>query len=61
MARKIREKLTGKLLTLDRALEPTLPALLALLDVSVDPSAGSGQASGATLIRRNAASAHWMQ
>jgi len=42
--RKIREKLTGKLLTLDRALEPTLPALLALLDVSVDPSAGSGQA-----------------
>ena len=34
--RKIREKLTGKLLTLDRALEPTLPALLALLDVAVD-------------------------
>ena len=34
--RKIREKLTGKLLTLDRALEPTLPALLALLDVTVD-------------------------
>ncbi|HEX2521111.1 MAG TPA: adenylate/guanylate cyclase domain-containing protein, partial [Terriglobia bacterium] len=34
--RKIREKLTGKLLTLDRALEPTLPALLALLDVPVD-------------------------
>jgi tetratricopeptide (TPR) repeat protein len=27
---------TGKLLTLDRALEPTLPALLALLDVPVD-------------------------
>jgi class 3 adenylate cyclase/tetratricopeptide (TPR) repeat protein len=42
--RKIREKLTGKLLTLDRALEPTLPALLALLDVAVDPSASSGQA-----------------
>jgi class 3 adenylate cyclase/tetratricopeptide (TPR) repeat protein len=42
--RKVREKLTGKLLTLDRALEPTLPALLALLDVAVDPSAGSGQA-----------------
>jgi class 3 adenylate cyclase/tetratricopeptide (TPR) repeat protein len=36
--RKIREKLTGKLLTLDRTLEPTLPALLALLDVAVkDP------------------------
>jgi len=34
--RKIREKLTGKLLTLDRALEPTLAALLALLDVAVD-------------------------
>jgi hypothetical protein len=34
--RKIREKVTGKLLTLDRALEPTLPALLALLDVPVD-------------------------
>src|SRR5215510_10546881 len=31
--REIREKVTGKLLTLDRALEPTLPALLALLDV----------------------------
>jgi class 3 adenylate cyclase len=42
--RKIREKLTGKLLTLDHALEPTLPAFLALLDVSVDPSASSGQA-----------------
>jgi class 3 adenylate cyclase/DNA-binding IscR family transcriptional regulator len=42
--RKIREKLTGKLLTLDRALEATLPALLALLDVPVDPSADSGQA-----------------
>jgi class 3 adenylate cyclase/tetratricopeptide (TPR) repeat protein len=42
--RKVREKLTGKLLTLDRALEPTLPAFLALLDVSVDPSASSGQA-----------------
>jgi predicted ATPase/class 3 adenylate cyclase len=42
--RKIREKLTGKLLALDRALEPTLPAFLALLDVPVDPSASSGQA-----------------
>jgi class 3 adenylate cyclase/tetratricopeptide (TPR) repeat protein len=31
--RRIREKLTGKLLALDRALEPALPALLALLDV----------------------------
>jgi len=34
--REIREKVTGKLLTLDRALEPTLPALLAVLDVPVD-------------------------
>jgi class 3 adenylate cyclase len=34
--RKIREKLTGKLLALDRALEPTLPAFLALLDVPVE-------------------------
>jgi len=30
---------TGKLLTLDRALEPALPALLALLDVPVDDAA----------------------
>jgi class 3 adenylate cyclase/tetratricopeptide (TPR) repeat protein len=36
--REVREKVTGKLLTLDRALEPTLPALLALLDVPVDDS-----------------------
>ena len=34
--RKIREKVTGKLLTLDRALESTLPAFLALLDVPVE-------------------------
>jgi class 3 adenylate cyclase/tetratricopeptide (TPR) repeat protein len=34
--REVREKIIGKLLTLDRALEPTLPALLALLDVSVE-------------------------
>jgi class 3 adenylate cyclase len=34
--REIREEVTGKLLTLDRALEPTLPALLALLDVPLD-------------------------
>ncbi len=35
-SRKIREKVTNKLLTLDRALEPLLSALLALLDVPVD-------------------------
>ena len=34
--RKIREKLTGKILSLDRALEPGLPAFLTLLDVPVD-------------------------
>jgi class 3 adenylate cyclase len=37
-ARKIREKVTGKLLSLDRALELALPALLALLDVPVEDS-----------------------
>ena len=35
-ARQIREKVTGKILTLDSALEPTLPALLTLLDVPTD-------------------------
>jgi class 3 adenylate cyclase/tetratricopeptide (TPR) repeat protein len=34
--RQVREKVTGKLLTLNRTLEPTLPALLALLDVPAD-------------------------
>ncbi|HSF32320.1 MAG TPA: adenylate/guanylate cyclase domain-containing protein [Candidatus Tectomicrobia bacterium] len=38
-ARKVREKVTGKLLTLDAALGQTLPALLALLDVPVDDPA----------------------
>src|SRR5215471_7515375 len=37
--REMRVKVTGKLLALDRALEPTLPALLALLDVPVDDPA----------------------
>jgi len=35
-ARQIREKVTGRLLTLDSALEPSLPAFLALLDVPTD-------------------------
>jgi tetratricopeptide (TPR) repeat protein len=35
-ARKIGEKVTGKLLSLDRTLEPWLPALFWLLDVPVD-------------------------
>jgi len=34
--RQVREKITGKLLTLDRALEPSVPAFLALFDVPVD-------------------------
>jgi class 3 adenylate cyclase/tetratricopeptide (TPR) repeat protein len=34
--REIREKVTGKLLTLDESLKPLLPALLTLLDVPVD-------------------------
>ncbi len=38
-ARKIREKVTGKLLTLDKGLESTLPALLSLLDLPVNDAA----------------------
>ncbi len=34
--RRVREKVTGKLLTLDEAFRPLLPAFLALLDVPVD-------------------------
>jgi predicted ATPase len=37
--REIREKVTGKLLTLDESLKPSLPAVLALLDVPVDDAA----------------------
>ncbi len=37
--RRIREKVTGKLLTLDEALRPTLPAFLALLEVPVEDPA----------------------
>ncbi len=35
-ARTIREKITGKLFTLDEALKPTLPAFLTLFDVPAD-------------------------
>jgi class 3 adenylate cyclase/predicted ATPase len=38
-ARRVRDKVAGKLLALDRALEPSLSALLALLDVPVDDPA----------------------
>src|SRR5262249_11501235 len=37
--RRIRQKVLGKVLDLDRALEPTLPALLGLLDVPADDPA----------------------
>src|SRR5215217_2141841 len=37
--RRIREKVAGKLLMLDEALRPLLPAVLSLLDVSVDDAA----------------------
>ena len=41
-ARQVREKLTGKLLTLDVALGSALPAVLSLLDVPVDDPAWQG-------------------
>jgi class 3 adenylate cyclase/tetratricopeptide (TPR) repeat protein len=44
--RVIREKLTGKLLTLDRALEPILVPLLALLDVPVVADGEDGVGEG---------------
>jgi len=34
--RKMREKVTGKLLSLDRSLEPSLPTFLSLLDVPIE-------------------------
>ncbi len=37
--RRIQEKVTGKILTLDRALEPLLPSLLSLLEVPVEEAA----------------------
>jgi len=37
--RAIREKLTGKILTLDRTLEPTLPAFLTLFELPVEDAA----------------------
>ena len=40
--REIREKVAGKLLTLDETLKSTLPALLSLLDVAVDDDAWQG-------------------
>jgi len=43
-SREIREKVTGKLLALDRVLEPTLPALLSMLDVPLDDAAWQAMA-----------------
>jgi class 3 adenylate cyclase/tetratricopeptide (TPR) repeat protein len=40
--RRVRERIVGKILTLDRTLEPDLSALLALLDVPVDDTAWQG-------------------
>ena len=40
--REIREKVTGKLLTLDESLKPALPALLALLDVPIEDALWQG-------------------
>jgi predicted ATPase len=37
--RRVHEKVTGKLLRLDRTLEPMLPAILALLDVPIEDAA----------------------
>jgi class 3 adenylate cyclase len=42
--RQMRGKVIGKLLALDRTLEPTLPALLALLDIPVDDAGWDGLA-----------------
>src|SRR6266536_3461185 len=39
-ARRIREKVTGKLLTLDESLRSTIPVFLSLLDVPVDDAEG---------------------
>jgi class 3 adenylate cyclase/tetratricopeptide (TPR) repeat protein len=51
--REMREKITGRLLALDRALEQTLPAFLSLLDVPVDdpewPALAPGQRRQRTL------------
>lgn len=47
--RQAREKVTGKLLSLDRALEPMLPVFLSLLDTPVDDAMSSRKPSRASI------------
>src|SRR5262249_23224199 len=42
---EIGNKVAGELLALDKTLEPTLPALLSMLDVPLEPSVGSAEAT----------------
>ena len=51
--RAVREKLTGKLLTLDRTHEASLPALLALLDVPTGDPPGTGSTPGSVASGRS--------
>jgi len=50
-ARRIREKVTGKLLALDRALESSLPALLVLLDLPADDASWEALEPAARRVR----------
>jgi len=60
-ARRVREKVTGKLLALDRALEHSLPALLSILEVPAEDAywqlldsprfTGTGRQAGAKRLR----------
>jgi hypothetical protein len=52
-ARRVREQVVGKVLSLDRALEAALPPLLSLLDIASEIPPGRGS------IRTCAARAHW--
>jgi hypothetical protein len=70
-ARRRREKALGKVLSLDEALRPMLPAILALLEVSVDepqwqtlapPSAGNGRwtpSSGSCCVKARCSRCCW--
>ena len=56
LLRVAREKVTGKLLSLDRALEPPLPALLSLLDIHAE-----GMHSGSGSTPNNGVSEPWTE